>query len=288
MARTTQQIYDSLIQQKNSMTELNGLQPNIDDAQTLLSDVSTNSKVADWRLWVWLVAWSQSVLEGLWDKFKTEVEELASQANYGSLPWYPYIAKQYQHGDTIQFIDNQWQYATVDLAAQIIKKAAAVENTTNQEVVVKVAKSGGTPLTTAEKTAFEAYLSDISPAGINTTVISQDPDDLKLELEIFYDPLVLASDGSLLSTPSVFPVEDAITSFVDTGIEFNGAFLKTLLQDALQSVEGVTDPRVRYVWSRVGVAPYVEIGDQKVAESGHFRIDPLLTFASQITYTPYV
>lgn len=280
--RTATEIYDEMIAEKNAnFPDLVSLQPNIDSAQTLLNDLGTNSQVAEWRLWVWLVAFAQSSLEKLFGIYKTEVEAIANKSHFGTLPWYRYMALNYQHGDALDFIDNQWKYPAIDLTAQIVKKAAATSNP--GVVFVKVAKDGGAPLTASESTAFGAYIASIAPPGINTTIISQDPDDLIVDVKVYYDPLVLAADGSLLATPATFPVEDAIIAYIEN-IDFDGKFIITKFQDSIQLAEGVVDPIINGVESRYGANPFAPIVESHNAFSGHFRIHPSTPLNTQITY----
>jgi hypothetical protein len=42
MARTILEIYDQMVDQKQSLSELEALQPNIDSSQQLLSDLNQN------------------------------------------------------------------------------------------------------------------------------------------------------------------------------------------------------------------------------------------------------
>lgn len=278
--RTTQEIYDAMIIEKQANINLNVLQPNIDDAQTLLTDLGTNSQVAEWRLWVWLVAMATSTLESLWAVFKTEIESI-SNIHYGTIPWYRVVSLEYQHGDSLVFVDNMFQYSPIDLTNRIIQKAAAEQ--IPGTVIVKVAKAGGIPLTTIENTAFSAYIDSISPPGINTTIISQIPDEMKIAADVYYDPLVLAADGSLLSDASVFPVEDAITNYIDN-IDFNGELIITNLQDAMQLAEGVDNPVINTVETKYGAVPYAIVNVSVEAFSGHFQNDVSIPLSSQLTY----
>lgn len=287
MARSTQEIYNEIIAEKNTKVELNELTPVITDAQTYLEDLGTNSRVQDWRVWTWLFSWAASKLERFWDQAKDEIAAVAASAHYGALPWYRPMAFYFQLGHDIEWIDNKFQYAEIDAEARIIKKATAVELTLTSEVVVKVAKEAGVPLSETERTAVQAYFEEMSPPGINVTVVSQDPDDVRVDIDVYYDALVLAADGSLLSDAAVFPVEDALLSYL-ANIDFDGGKLvKTFMQDSLQDVEGVVNPIVRAVSTRVGAAPFVAIGDEKLPESGHFTIDAGTPLSDQINYIAY-
>jgi hypothetical protein len=286
MARTTEEIYNATIEAKATFAELDGLAPGADDAQTLLTDLGNETNVADWRLWTYLYSYAQSLLEQFFDIFKAEIKEIGATSHFGTLPWWRQAARQFQYGYDLLWDETllKFKYATVDEDSQIIKRAASTSYPDTQEVVIKVAKADGEPLTAPEKAAFEAYCIEIAAAGINTTVISQVADDFKVDIEIFYDPLVMADNGSLLSDPAIFPVEDAILNHLSS-LDFNGEIVKTFLQDEIQKADGVVNPVIRFAYSRVGAAPYSEIGDKQQAFSGQFRIDPLVAWADQLTYT---
>jgi len=71
MARTIEIIYNAIIAEKQAQSELNALQPAIDDAQTLLADLTSASKVAAWRLQAWtnsLSNWIHQQLPRQWLK----------------------------------------------------------------------------------------------------------------------------------------------------------------------------------------------------------------------------
>lgn len=159
MARSVDEIYDSIIAEKNTMANLNVYEPNIDDAQTLLTDLKSTSKVARWRLVFWCVAVAAHYVEVLFDLLVIALEAIAAKARYGTLPWYVTIAKEFQLGDALVLVDSEWKYSPVIEANRIVKLAAAKEAI--GIVNVKVAKiTGGVTqaLSGAEKLAFETYI----------------------------------------------------------------------------------------------------------------------------------
>lgn len=286
MARTTDQVYDSILESKAAFTELDGLVPSTDEAQILLTDLGTETKVADWRIWTYIYASAISLLEAFFDIFKAEIKEIAATSHYGTLPWWRKASLDFQYGYDLEWdpIKMKFLYATTDADAKIIRRAASSEYPDTQEVVLKVAKLDGTPLTTPEKEAFEIYAVNIAPAGINVTVISQVADDLKFDIEIFYNPLVMSPDGSLILEPSTFPAEDAILAHLND-LDFDGELVLTFLQDDLQMAEGIINPVIREAYSRIGVVPYSLIVDKHQSLAGQFRIDPTIPLSDQITYT---
>jgi len=284
MARETTEIYDALIVEKDTQSTLTGLQPAADTAQDLLSDVATPSRVADWRLIFWIVATGIQKLEGLWDLFKAEIEEIAANAIPGTVRWYKKIALEFQLGYALVYIDNKFQYSTIDVSAQIIQRAAVIE--VGGQVKIKVAKlvSGVvTPLTSGELSSFDAYIQQVKYAGVNTAVISRSADLLKIAYTVYYDPLVLDATGALISDSGVFPVEDAINNFI-SNLPFNGELVLTELTDAVQLAEGVDNPVLTLAEARYGILPFATINVKYLADAGHMAIDSGFPLSTQITY----
>lgn len=275
MARTISQIYTSIITEKESFSELNGLTPVPETTQTLLDDLQSTSKVSIWRLWLWLVAVAIWVHENIFDQHIAEVEELILNKTFGQLRWYEQTSKSFQLGYSLEWDDTDYRYEYSDTTSQaainskIITQAAATELTTGsgKEIVLKVAKGtvgSLSALSTSEKTSFDAYIDRIKPAGTNITTISAVADDLKLSITITYDPLIIEVDGStpirgrLISDTSVYPVEDAVIDYIQQ-IDFDSYFKIMDLVDAIQVVDGVLNVTVQKASARYGALPYTDI-----------------------------
>ena len=110
-------------------------------------------------------------------------------------------------------------------------------------------------------------------------------DLLKLFYKIYYNPLVLAPDGSLLSEASTFPVQNTINSFIKS-LQFNGEFNLTALTDALQKTEGVVDPVLTSAEAKFGSYQYQPIVDFYVANAGYLKIDTDFPLSNTLTYIP--
>src|SRR6187399_970432 len=113
MGRTVNEIYVALVNEKNTHAQLSALQPSIDDEQTLLTDITTPSRVADWRLWLYIVAFGICIHEGLWDLLKAEIDEKVANSRYGSSQWFKDQAEKFQYGDALVLINGQFQYADI-------------------------------------------------------------------------------------------------------------------------------------------------------------------------------
>ncbi|MEI2758961.1 MAG: hypothetical protein V9G42_05940 [Bacteroidia bacterium] len=289
MARTVSEIYQQLVSEKNTQPHINSLTPVIDDEQTLLSDLTTPSKVAVWRLIFYIVAVALWIHETLWDLMKKQLEDIAAYSRPGTALWYQQEAFKFQFGDSLVWNPTtlKYEYAVIDATKQIIKRCAVVEG--GGFVRIKVAKlvSGVlTPLTSAELAAFDAYINDIKFAGTDTICSSFLPDLLKLAYKIYYNPLVLAADGSQLSNPAVFPVEDAINNFI-SNLPFNGVFELSELVDAIQAASGVEDVIQISAEAKYGLLAYNAIVERYLPNAGYLIVDPLFPLNTQLTYQAY-
>lgn len=232
MARTVQQIYDLIIQEKESLSSLDGLAPEPETYTALLAAFSTSSKVGIWRLWAYVTAVVTAVLENLWDIFKSEVTALVNAAKPGTLGWYVEIARLFQLGDPLILVGNYPAYATINALNQIIAQASANED--GGTVFVKVAKMGAMelePLTAGELTQFTAYMNQRKFAGVSLNVSSLNADQLQVVITIKYDPIL---DQSVVLSN----VEAAINTYLQA-LPFDGVFRRLGFEDALQAVEGV-------------------------------------------------
>ncbi len=284
MARTITQIYDAMILEKQTMSALNDLQPNMDSSQTLLQDLTSTSKVAIWRLMFFVMAVAIWSIEMLFDDQVTWIENRAKQLIVGTAIWYRQKALEFQYGDPLVMVDNIYQYSPVNPSNQIITLASV--NEVGGIVLIKVAKtptSSPEPLASPELDAFVAYMQKVKFAGVGISCISRDPDLLKIHYKIYYDPLVMNSSGELISDTSVKPVEDAINNYCKE-LPFDGIFIVTALTDKIQQSSGVSNPVFQTAEVKYGTNPYVLMGDYYNPNAGYLKVDPIYLLSTTITY----
>jgi|SRR5690554_1400137 len=284
--RTTD-IYNEILDEKSNYTELNDLQPSIDDSQQLADDLNTTSKVGVWRLFVWIIASRIADLQNLFTQHKNAVEQRSRELVLGNLPWYQKKALEFQYGHALEWNATtlQYEYPTEDAASRIVKLASANEGV-NREVIIKVADlQGNTPtqLTQSQLDALNAYLDRIKFAGVNVTAVSRPADLFKVDLKVYYDPLVMASDGSLISDSSVFPVEDAINNYLKN-LPFDGVFSVTEMIDQVQLADGVANPLFVNAAAKYGGFAYQPITDYYNANGGYLEVDAAHPLNSSINY----
>ena len=300
MARTLNQVYNALIASKETKPELDELLPNPDNytelftqenftllANTVIKNLSV-SLVAVWRLFLWVCAIGIWGLENLIDIFKDEVETTIKDNQYGQLRWYPTVAKQFQLGDQLVWDGTKYIYEIIDTDKQIVTQSAATES--SGIITLKVAKGdlpNIEPLAVSELTSFIYYMKGtnsatandgIIPAGVNLIIISSESDLLKFAMDLFYDPLILANDGSSLENPSENPVYDAIYDFINT-LPFNSIFKVISLVDAIQAVTGIENVVVHNCDAKsAGAGSFTDVlaetGQQYTTYSGYLRMNP--------------
>ena len=292
MARTIAEIYDALNASKASFSELNDFVVSTsvpgstqDNSADLAIDVTSASKVAVWRLWLWIFAVGSWMVEVLFDRHSADVTAVLDSKRIHTLRWYAEESKKYQYGYPVSWIDNMYQYATSDADAQIVKYAAASEK--NGTVVLKVAKNSGgvkAPLTTLEKSTFTEFWSKWKDAGVKLEIVSQPADQLKIYITIVRDRLVLDGNNNLLRDNSINPITLAIDAFGNS-LEFDGVLRLSKLVDSIQAAEGVVDVQLTQAWHKPAGGSYSVVNMSVESIAGYFELsytDSLFTYQDNV------
>jgi len=278
MANTINYYYQLVITQKESTTELNVL--------------DSTSAVANFNLWAFIVATVMMVLDNLFGLHLSEVNTIVATLKPHSPTWYQALALRFQYGqDTVPDTD---QYANTGLSAdqitaqQIIAQAAVTEVSTATAIglrvkVVKLVSSVYTQLTSDELAAFTAFMNLQKDAGVNIIAQSLLPDGLKNQIQIFYDPLILKSDGSRIDGTNSTPVLDGYNAYLQS-LPFDGQYSNTALSNYLQTVSGVVLVNIQVAMSQYGSYPYANIDEVYVPDGGY--LSPADGYPI-ITYVPY-
>jgi len=277
---TIKEIYDRLALSKASMQELHGYVVDanapgsiLDNSETLVIDAKSGSKVASWRLWLWIMAVESWIVENLFINHKKEITDIIDSRRPHTLRWYALECKKYQHGHPLSWNGAQFVYARDDEQAKIVKYASVSERYGN--IVLKVAKEtdgSKAPLTTVEKNAFAQFWEQWKDAGSIIEVVSQGADLLKIDISIVRDRMVLNDDNTLIRDSSVRPIDQALSAFLG-GLEFDAILRLSKLTDAVQAAEGVVDVKVNQAWHKSATGTYQEIDLFATAASGYFTLD---------------
>lgn len=280
MARTIQEIQNLIFQAKAQ--------------EPTLSELNSTSKVAIWRLWVYIIAVAIWSLEKLFDQHRADIDKRLAEFKPHTARWYRSKALAFQYGfdllpDSDTF-DNQGHTEEAIEASKIVKYSAVIESKNEGRLIVKISGEQGEqlqPITDAQKQAFEAYLQEIKDAGVRLSVVNYQPDILHLQMKIVYDPLVLDSNGQSI-IHATKPVEKAIKDYLKR-LPFNGELVLAHLIDALQQAEGVKIPHLILAQSKnitssgeYGAFETIEIS--KIPTAGYFTIDNFnnITYVSNV------
>lgn len=270
MARTIQDIQNEILRAK--------------DNEPALAELNSTSKTAIWRLWAYITAFVIWTLEKIFDNHKKEVAEALSEQKPHTARWYRNKALAFQYGFDLMIDSDKFNNTgkTEDEIenSKIVKYSAVTESETESRLIIKIATEQGDelqPISTGQKSAFEAYMNEIKDAGVKITTINYLPDILKLQMKIYRDPLVLDENGQSILTGEK-PVETAIKEYLKQ-LPFDGELVLAHLIDALQKVEGVKIPHLVLAeskWIDAGVNDYGDFQPIEVKQlpvSGYYKIE---------------
>ncbi len=265
------------------------------DEQPELKDLNSTSKTSIWRLIFFVVASAFQTLEQKWDALTEQLDPLIQAAKPMSLYWYKREALRFQYGPDFQYdewgqYDNSGKRESDIAKSKIVKYVAIVRIGHRLQIKVATTAENGdlTQLNQRQKRALQAYFDDNGSAGTQIEIHSEKADGLKLEVDIYYDPIVLDSAGKRLDGDDLNPVVTAIDTYLKH-LSFNGALTRTALSNAIEAVDGVEAVQIKGAWSQYGRYDYDTTGEPNVGaidefrtlDAGYARLD---REASQFTY----
>lgn len=247
-------------------------------ADATLAPVATStSKVAIFKLFTRIVAAAAWTIEVLFDTLKTELNDLLAALKPHSLRWYANKAKDFQYGYSLP-IDTD-KYDNTGLTEEQIEDSkivrySAVTEGDDGKLRIKVAKENADlePLAVGELASFSEYMARIKDAGVRLLITSNTPDKLKLTLKIFYDPLILDSNGQRIDGSDLTPIQTAVKNYLKN-LPFNGVFVLAYLVDALQQVEGVVIPHIESCSTSYAAFPFTTVNVQYLPDAGYLRFE---------------
>ena len=266
MARTIPEIKAQIIEQKN-------LNPN-------LSGLNSTSNVSIWILWVDIFAFGIWVHEKIFDVHLAVVKAIEKTVTPYTLPWWKKKVLAFQYGDLL--VDSD-EYSVIDPTKMIIKQAAIVEGINKVTIKIATEDAGTGELIkiadVAKVNAFKAYIHKIKVAGQPMEYVNADADNLKVNVHIYYDALIMTSAGfNIALDDQVNQIEKSIKHYLKS-LEFNGALYVSKLTDFLQTIDGVNDIDNVVCSSKIGVSPYTVVNRVYYPFSGYMSLDQLnITF----------
>ena len=231
------------------------------------------------RIWAMAQAFAVWVLEVFLDEHVAQINETISLMKPGTARWYVEMAKKFQYGHSLvpgtDYYDNTGFSDAEIASSRIVKFAACPEEPFIRLKVATLDVDGNlAKLSPDQLTAFVAYIRQIRYAGVKlnvNTITSTDPDDLKLALNVVFDPLVLDDNGARRDGTDPTPVQNAVKAYLQN-IDFNGVFDIQKLQDAIQKVDGVISFVPTTIQWKYGALPFTSVGIRFNPDSGYFII----------------
>ena len=267
---------------KKSMTDAFMADRTIREAYGLSGNAGfddTFSAVSIENILFYIVASAIYVLETIFDRLRTDVDDKLSTSILATIPWYHKICLEFQYGDELVYDDGteQFKYAQIDESKQVVKYAACRDRSGGVIILVSGEDTSGAPVSLSDDvlSVFKKYVNSRKPAGVVVDIYSFDPDSIRIQMTVQYDSQVLNAAGALISSPNVYPVEDAVNSYLK-GIVYGGTFNKTKLVDAVQAAAGVVDVVLSgvSVTTATGITSVVA-GNNYTAAGGAFSAENL-------------
>ncbi len=266
---------------------------------------STFSPVSLESILFYIVASAIYTLESMFDTLKAYVDAALNARLTHNRQWIVDRAKEFQYGDAFNLLTGK--YDIIDESKRVVSYASCDQ--INENLYVKVAALSGDTLipltnepagenTEGQLVAFTYYMSKAMDAGVVIIIINDVGDNLRLVLDIWYDPMVMDAEGNLLDGGGS-PVGDTVRTYIKS-LPFNSEFTVMALTDALQTTRGVKIPTIlsaesRYAandWSVIDarVKPHagymvIEIGDRQIVHSINSTV--VIEGDLTINYRPY-
>lgn len=223
MARSLADIITSIFADKTSRPEL--------------SSLTSTSKAAVWRNWVFVAANAQQNVEIIQDRFEAEVNEIIANNFIGTTQWYAERSKEFQVGYDLTLNGTKFGYSVIVPESQIIKAVSVTENS-GSTVYIKVAKEDTDgdliALSSQEKSMFQKYMLKIKLAGTKINVVSLTADQLVMSgCTVYYDSIY--SEDVIKEA-----VKSALKAYTKS-IPFDGKVRLNDIIDVIQKVNGVSD-----------------------------------------------
>ncbi len=271
MARTRNEIYNDITAWFVSTAVIKAVY-GLEDNKTFAEQFSAVSIEAVIFSTVATAIWA---LEKLFDLHKQEVNEIIATMKPHTIRWYAAKFKLFQYGDDLiadsDEYDNEGKTNEQIAASRIIAYSAVAE--IENRLVGKVAKDTGdlAPLDAEELSAFKEYVARIKDAGVQVEIITENADNLRQTIDIYYNPLILNARGERLDGSSLTPVVDAIRAYLKN-LPFNGELVLAFLADALQKIDGVVIPHIVSSAYQYGGLDWTPFAVKVLPHSGYLRI----------------
>lgn len=277
MARDLETIQESILTQKEQASSLNGLEVLTTRETQSLDNLTSDSKVSIWRLWVYIMSLAIYSFETIMDAFEVHIKSLIADNQIHTSRWYQERILEFQLGFDLD--RNIGAYNNEGVEASVVEESKIIDSASVESLegflrikVAKVENGELTRLNDTELQALSAYINIVKDAGTKLILVSQEPDLLRINIDICFDPLVIDSTGARIDGTNDNPVKEAIETYL-YNLEFNGEFVTKTLETQLEAVEGVLIAETESVSSQFASNDFVEIDKTYVSNAGYMILD---------------
>lgn len=290
-----------------TLQELIGLILSLKESNPYLQSLTSTSKTSVWRNMVETVGFTIFNFQEALRLHMKEIDEKIATQKIPNEKWYREKALYFQYGfelDPDSYVgaflptykdgNGNIVIATEQNIedSRIIKYASVTPSISQsgiKRISMKIAGENMDEVLSDEKAlSFKNYIERIQATGDHIVVVNFLPDILLLQYKICFDPLILLPDGMSILTGE-YPVKIAIQKFL-RNLPFNGELSVEALENAIQTVAGVTDLQKLGVFSKwiepgAGYGLFQPIEISRIPRSGRFKIEDWNEI-KYINYTP--
>jgi hypothetical protein len=214
-------------------------------ATPALAGLTSDSTVAIWRLFTWIVAVAINLLEQVIDISTAAFELLLTKAGVGTAPWIRDRVLEFQSGDNVTYTNGKIYYATVDTTKQIITRVSVTQDS-NKQIKIKVAKSEPpVALSNTEISELKFYGLQIHFEGTVWQFTTGNSDKLYVLGTVYYNGQFAANVQA-----NVIAALDAYCSSLSSAQDFDGTVLVSAIETVILSVPGVNDVNISQIAAR--------------------------------------
>jgi len=202
------------------------------------------------RLFIYSVAIGISLLEQLMDEHEARIEQTSDRSAAASSLWLQQKMFEFQYSETdpqfVSLIDDTPQYAVIDTSLRIIT-ACSVTSVSSGDVTLKCAKTVNgafAALAINEKSSAQGYVDTIGTAGIDYTVESKNPDQLYVDVDLYFQGQFSATiKAATISAYASWLQQQFVT-------KFGGQIKMSDLEGMFRNIPGMNDVVLKNVRGR--------------------------------------
>jgi len=239
MARSIKQHYDNMSAEKDALTQTANLSPSGSTFSDLIADIKNNSRVAIWRLWLYVVAVGHWVNDKRMDEHTAENLEMLRKSVKGRPKWIRNWCLDYIDGASVQVIDGVPRYPENASGTQPVNFLSVRE--VGRKVYIYAAgedaNENRVPLASDVLDRFKAFVDRFELPGHYYFVYSLNPDNFTADIEIYFEAV---KNKKAVKEAVNIAIQNHIQSLPSKG-RLDGVLYLITLVDAIQEVSGVRD-----------------------------------------------